>query len=250
MQRSLIILFAIFILVGCAAHPRPDVNNHNNLFKSKELQAPLQKTLTAETGEALLVKGSYIEGEYITVEQEINKMIPGSMMIPFPIRIESGKLRMEKITNEHKYFCAHHAKSAASFPGLGSVVAEGDCIGIRQSIDDGELEWVVDNSNYNRSSGQTIWTRNMSGPEQAKYMPKKDPMPFNIRNLKRIVFDGYYDGQLHFTFETISENNKKEKEFIFDYSSSDDLKISIKGYRLSVLDVDSIQLTYEWNSIP
>lgn len=40
------------------------------------------------------------------------------------------------------------------------------------------------------------------------------------------------------------------REFIFDYSPPEELKVSLQGYRLTVLDVNNIRIKYEWNKIP
>ncbi|MCD6598608.1 MAG: hypothetical protein J7L04_13020 [Bacteroidales bacterium] len=234
---------------GCATQPTLNSKSYEQLFSIKEFKAPIGIPLTAETGEALFVEGSFIEGEYIIIDKQTNRMIPGSMGIPFKITIEAGKINMTSIVNGWKYFCVDMNKAKASFPGLGSVIREGDSICIRQSLSTGKLGWIVDNSNYNRGWGSTIWTSSMSKEEVDKYYPQKSNKPYRIRELTRIIFDGYYGNQLHFTLENIDTERIQQKEFTFDYKTGQKLPVSIKGYRVTILDADNINLKFQWDAV-
>lgn len=243
----LVVMF--FLFSGCVAKSSFRQISYDNLFHFEKFEAPLDIILTVETGYSLFVEGSYIKSEEIIVEDEVNKMIPGAMMIPFPVKIDPGKLRMTLIDDNWKYFCAEKEKSAASFPGLGSVVRDGDCIGIRQSLVNGDMEWFVDNSNYNRGYGKTIWHSKLSKDDMVKYKPVVLQDPFKINKMTKIVFNGYYGGQVHFTYEELDKNNIFKQDFIFDYAPGQELPISIKGHRLTILNVDNIRITYKWDKI-
>jgi hypothetical protein len=68
--------------------------------------------------------------------------------------------------------CGEIDKVTASFPGLGSVIRSGDCVGIRISgkrISGNKMQWVVDNSNYNGFT--TIYKSNIKNSEINKYSP-------------------------------------------------------------------------------
>lgn len=247
MFSKLIVLTIVTLVMGCVAqgaHQLPQ----ESIYSLEKFNAPLGSKLSVETGNSIFVEGEYIKGEHIEISEPIDKMIPGSMMIPFPVHIDPGSLKMTRITPSWKYYCADIDKAAASFPGLGSVIRDGDCVGIRISIDGSDREWVVDNSNYNRGWGTTIYSKNMSQEEIAKYKPNPSKKPFKIKNIKRIVFDGYYGGQVHFSWENISYNKDEEKEFTFDFTNRPTL-VGIKGNQFIVHSVDNVQLVYEWKKI-
>lgn len=243
MLNRLVSFVLLVSLIGCAAQSarQPD------MFTTKKFNAPIGQKLEVETGEALFVEGSYIEGELIKITEPVDMMMPGSMMIPFPVHIDEGVLYMRRITSSAKYYCAEDGKAAASFPGLGSVIRSGDCIGIRIAHNDSCHEWIVDNSNYNRGWGETIWSKGMSEQEVQKYKPVPSGKPFKIQSMKRIVFNGYYGRQLHFSWEAFSGSNKEMREFTFDYAGEPTL-VSIKGNRLIVHQADNVKMVYEWQS--
>lgn len=235
-----IVLLVMAMISGCASDAA-----YKDVFTIKTFSAPLRQKLQVPTGDVLFVDGAIIEGEVINIASPVEKMIPGSMFIPFPIRIESGGLEMTTVTSRWKYYCADNGKATASFPGLGSVIREGDCVGIRISHDGQEHEWAVNNSNYNRGWGETIWTLSMNDEETKTYLPKTSSRPFKVKELKRITFDGYYGGQLHFTWEDIASTGKNEKSFIFDFSGKP-TEVGVKGNHFIVYEADNTKLVYEW----
>lgn len=244
MSRWLLVYIVLLFTIGCtaqSAYQKPP----EEIFTFKKFNAALNQKLSVETGDPVFVEGYFVEGEMIKIEQPIDIMIPGSMMIPFPVHIDPEYLMLSRISPSWKYFCAEHGKSAASFPGLGSVIREGDCVGIRISLDKSEQEWVVDNSNYNKGRGETIWSSGMSKEEIERYKPIPSKIPFHIRSLKRIVFNGFYSNQLHFSWEEIVGSNKETQEFIFDFTGQPTL-IGIKGNHFRVYSADNIRLVYEW----
>ena len=242
MSRYLVTLGICLTLSGCAATPPKQ-----SPVSFKSFTAPIGKLLSTETGEDLFVEGAYIEGERIVIEQDIDLMIPGSMMIPFPAHIGAGELPLTRITPEWKYFCGEPESVAASFPGLGSVIAAGDCVGIRVSaINSAKKEWVVDNSNYNRMN--TIWSKSLSGEQSTAIYPVKSKTPFSVKTLKRITFDGYYSGQLHFTWQEVSPGIHDSRDFTFDFDGSPTV-VGIKGNIFNVHKADNLSLQYEWVKI-
>ena len=170
-------------------------------------------------------------------------MIPGAMFIPFPVKIDKGELRLNKFSANWSYFCAENGRASASFPGLGSVISEGDCVGIRVANKSEKKEWVVDNSNYNGM--QTIWSKSMSDDDTSKYVIKVRSEPFKIKNYRAITFDGFNGGQLHFTLTDIKGQNKDAKEFTFDFKGEPTI-ISIKGNIFKVMDANNVSVSYEW----
>ena len=238
MAKISFLLLVSLAFVGCVALPPPSAP-----VTLQKFTAPLNVELTATTGESLFGEGDYIEGELITVQEPVDVMIPGSMFIPFPVHIAGGPLVMKRIAKGWKYYCGDLAESTASFPGLGTVVSPGDCIGIRVSTGNGEAQWVVDNSIHNRMSN-TIWTRGIASEAVSKYKPQKSSIPFDTRSLVRITFDGYYSGQLHFSWLEIEGKERTTQKFVFDFKGP--TLMGIKGKNFEVLNADNVGLTYRW----
>jgi len=241
MNKFFFLITLITCLAGCVASPPLDTTK--DLFTHKNFNAPLGKHLEAETGNTIFLEGSFIDGEAIRISKPLDMMMPGNMFIPFPVHIDIGELRLTTISTPWKYYCADSGKAAASFPGLGSVIRSGDCVGIRISLDNNKPEWVVDNSNYNRS--KTIWSMSMSSSEEQEFKPYPIKTPFKVQQLKKITFDGYYGNMIHFTFEDITPDGKETKQFTFDYSGKPVL-VGIKGNQFIVHQADNVKMIYEW----
>lgn len=235
--QKVLFICLCFLLAGCVAKHQPA----SLTYTTKKFSAPLGQELKADTGGTLFLEGSYIPGEYILVPNNVDIMVPGSMLIPFPVHIDSGRLVLNRISSNWRYYCAEEGKAAASFPGLGSVIARGDCVGIRVSSDKKEKQWVVDNSNYNHMN--TVWSRSLGKDDD--YPVVESDKPFKIERMRRIVFDGYYGKQLHFTWEESTAHMKETKEFVFDFVGSP-TSVGIKGNLFSVISANNIQLVYKW----
>jgi hypothetical protein len=233
---------AMAVITGCVAQ-RERAETQAEVYALHSFSAPLDQELSVNTGEAIFVEGRYIEGEYIDLPQSIDMMIPGSLMIPFPVHIDSGRIELTKIRGDWKYYCADEGRAAASFPGLGSVIRQGDCVGIRVSSNAARKEWVVDNSNYNRMN--TVWYKSLNQDERTKYSPVASSKPFKIQGLRRIVFDGYYGSQLHFTWEGESTRFRESKEFVFDFAGRPTI-LGIKGNQFEVVAANNVRLRYKW----
>ncbi|PAU81127.1 hypothetical protein CK501_06085 [Halovibrio salipaludis] len=241
MTKFIAALVVLLMFAGCTAQPTGGTPEAPKLTV-KEFNAPLNEKLEASTGDSILMEGRYIPDEYIDVPQPVDVMIPGAMMIPFPVHVAQGRLELESIKDGWKYYCGDLSDSAASFPGLGSVVSSGDCIGIRIPVGGDSPQWVVDNSNYN--GFETIYSRDMDSEEARKYQPKKRSTPFSVQQLTRITFDGYYDGQLHFTLEKQGDE-RETREFVFDFDN-EPTPVGFQGKNLEVLEANNLGITYRW----
>jgi hypothetical protein len=229
-------------LAACASTP---LENTDSLFEKKEFHAPTGTPLTAQTGDAIFVEGTYIDGEALTLSRDVQITLPGTLRVPFPVSIHGGELRMGSVLGGWKYFCAKEGEATASFPGVGSVITHGDCVGVRQSVVNSQLQWVVDNSNYNRST--TIWSRSISAEDTKLLTHTEIGQPFSVRQLTRIVFDGYHGGQFHFSYEAWkAPATKDSKEFVFDRDPSGKTEVGIHGKVFRVTDANNVQMTYEW----
>jgi hypothetical protein len=102
----------------------------------------------------------------LELESSITSTMPGSMFIPFRFWVPAGRIALTHRRGGWDYYCASLEEAGASFPGLGSVVADGDCVGVRRRQSDAKLEWVVDNSFHNGMT--TIWSRPVTRSEAAE----------------------------------------------------------------------------------
>lgn len=236
----ILLVCPLLLLCACAATQK----STDHLFKIVEFTAPLETQLKVDTGNAVFVQGTYIQGEEINLSKDVSLLVPGAMFIPFPVSIKAGSLPMTRIEGEWKYYCASMSGATATFPGLGSVVANGDCIGLRQSLTSGEYEWVVDNSIHNRSN--TIWTKSFDESYKALVSRRMLDKPYQVRELTRIVFDGLAGGQYRFTLEELSGNTKTEKSFVFDRAQTGDTVVGIKGRVFRIIKADNVSMEYAW----
>ena len=248
MYRATVAAISILLLTGCVAQQTKMSDDHSQQFQTIKFAPDVGKELVVETGDEMFVEGDYIPGQSLNIASRVDKIIPGSMMIPFPMSIDAGLIHMNRITRNWKYFCADPSLSAASFPGLGSVVRQGDCVGVRQSIDGSKMQWVVDNSVYNRGLN-TVYTLNLSPDEREEFVPSASNIPFSVKTLTTVRFDGYYGGQLHFSYESINGTQIKEQQFIFDYDATSEVLVGIKGKRFTVIHADNITLSYRWEKL-
>ena len=155
-----------------------------------------------------------------------------------------GKLLLNRSSSTHDFYCSKPENATATFPGLGSVVRQGDCIGIAISKDNGAKYWVVDNS---RSNGYTtIWKSKIQLDIANSLTVKKGSTIASASTLKSISFDGFYGGQLHFTYQENSGASIDSREFVFDFKN-EPIDIAIKGNFFKVYSANNIEIVYEWS---
>lgn len=208
--------------------------------ETERFATPSGKTLSVTTGESVFVEGNYALRDTFVLTAEINSTMPGSMMIPFSFRIEPGDLVFRGASREWEYFCAPNDRSAASFPGLGSVVSNGDCVGLRRRLSDNRLEWTVDNSIHNGMT--TIWSRRVRDNEMALLREEERQVITDVAVRRAVYFDGFYSGLLNFTFV----DGGQRREMKFDYGGEGEKLIGMVGKRMLVLGADSVELRYRW----
>ncbi len=116
----------------------------------------------------------------LQLRSEVRSSMPGSMGIRFRFWLPAGRYAISHRFGGWDYYCASLEEAGASFPGLGSVVRPGDCVGLRRRQSDGELQWVVDNSVYNRMT--TVWSRRVTNAEVAslEFVEPAPPVPMLV----------------------------------------------------------------------
>jgi hypothetical protein len=246
MKLILAMLCTVFLISACgSAPPRQDVTGR---VTTSDWSAPLNEVLSAEVGTALFVDGqiSVRTIPALRMSGSISSTMPGAYKVPFAFEIEKTELIAQYQRGDDEFFCANPSKSSASFPGLGIVVAEGDCIGVMRSIETGALRWAVDNSNYNNGM-TTVWSRSVKEGDGIAFTEFELPANEQV-TAQRFVFDGAYSGLLHFTLRGGARNGT---EFKFDYPSKNgDKTYGALGYIFEVIEVTNTSIRYKWLSIP
>lgn len=203
-------------------------------------ETPADVELAVTTGEVVFVAGSYALSDAVALGEDISSTMPGSMRIPFGFSIKAGTYLQSRSDAVWTWFCAPLDSSSASFPGLGSVVSDGDCIGVRRRNADGHLEWVVDNSVHNGM--RAIWSRSVRDQEARQISFSKTRQLAGADVDKVVTFDGYYGGLLNFTYA----EGASRREMKFDYDGKSEKMIGMLGKRMLVMSADSVELRYRW----
>jgi hypothetical protein len=212
--------------------------------EQQPFSTPYDTPLSVTAGERVMVEGQYELHDVAKVSADIKSTMPGSMKIPFSFSIKAGELKPEFETENFEYFCADPAASSASFPGLGVVVDEGDCVGVRRGKKSVALEWFVDNSHHNgaRNHAVWVWSRRVK-PDEEKLISFEKRQVIGDVSLNTVVeFNGYYSGLLNFT--VIERGQRREMKF--DYGGSGQKLIGMVGKKMTVLSADSVELKYMW----
>jgi|GEM_PF-1251893 len=250
MLQLMMILFSVLYLAGCATYFPAETPK--DIITYKAFNAPLGKLFEVKKGDAVFVEGEFVEGEAILISNEVDIMFPGSTIGPSPVHINPGKLTLSTVTSSWKYYCADAGKANASFPGMGRSIHEDDCVGIRISLNGLDYDWIVDKSRFNKGyekgSGETIRTRRMSTEEQQKYKPEITKIPFKINTLKSIVYNGFYENMLHFSYEETTNAKKESTQFTFDFPGKP-TAVGIRGNQFIVHSADNAKMMYEWTKI-
>jgi hypothetical protein len=236
-NKLLLAPLAACLILGCATPGLAQPQRH-------AYETPAGVELAVTTGEVVYVAGSYALSDALTLAQDVSSTMPGSMRIPFGFSIKAGTYLQSRADVVWTGFCAPIYVASASFPGLGSVVSEGDCIGVRRRNADGALQWVVDNSVHNGM--RTVWSRSVRDKEAELLSFSKTERLAGAEIDKVVTFDGYYGGLLNFTFT----EGARRREMKFDYDGRSEKMIGMLGKRMLVLKADSVELRYRWVGPP
>lgn len=211
----------------------------------EELTDPILEPLSVDVGETIFAKGEFAFQEAYELHSPIQSKMPGSMGIPFNFSIEESLLTKTYRRGDFEYFCAPFEQVNAWFKGLGKVIRQGDCVGVRRHMSSDKLQWTVDNSVHNGMP--TVWHRDYEKSEDPKLTKTEGDVSAADSNMTQIRFDGYYSNLLHFTLIERAGATAKETEFKFDYPPHDSAAVyGIKGNIFEVLDVNNIELSYQW----
>ncbi len=235
-KLELTYLLCVF-LCGCAGTPSSPP------LTTQKFTTHIGVEVKTENGASIYYEGEFIPNEFIAIPEPVNKIMAGSMFMPTPVYIAGGSLNMKRIAEGWKYYCGKLSESSAALPGLGTIVEDGDCIGIRISIEDNSYEWVVDNSIYKRKT--SILTRSMSDREKAQFTPQKLKTAFDEKQFVKINYNGFFGGQLHFTWAQLDSFQLNTQKFVFDFVGKP-IVVSIMGKQFEITSADNVAMTYRW----
>lgn len=236
----------ITLLVGCGSAPKkqsiaPDI-------VTEEFSEPLHEPLTVGVGESIYSRGKVAYKENLRLTEFHEGKMPGAYRVPFSYSIEPTVLEHRFARGEYDFYCADDDKAFASFPGLGSVIANGDCVGIRQHQTTGKKYWVVDNSIHNRQT--TVWFTEYDQDQDPELLPDRTRYFEQGLEVTEIRFDGFYSGLLHFTLMEHEASRTREREFKFDYPPRQgDAVYGIRGQIFEVIDVSNVDMVYQWKRL-
>lgn len=188
-------------------------------------------------GDRFYVEAETVEVPVYELEAPFQGRIPGAMRIRFSFAIDTTDLHFDRRTADWDYFAAPGDKVRAWHGLLGNVIKEGDSIGIRVHRRTGEMEWYVDNSQYN--NGMTaIWTRKVrpSRDVAVREVGRTDVLLEGDR-LRALEYLGERDGQLRIRYIEAGPSPRTD-EFLFPVSDEQPFVIGVMGLRAEVRAVD------------
>ena len=236
-------LVFLSMVIACGGAPtRQSVSP--NVVK-EQFSEPLGVPLSVRVGDSIYSQGQVAYKQNLRLAEEYQGTMPGAYRVPFSFSVQSTVLDLRYARGDHDYYCADDGKASASFPGLGSVIAQGDCVGVRVHKESGEIEWVVDNSNHNRQT--TVWSTKYDEQDDPQLIPDTTRFYDAALELTEIRFDGFYSDLLHFTLVEHKRGEVEERAFRFDYPPQRGEAIyGIRGQTFEVLNVSNVGMEYKW----
>lgn len=247
MKKITLGIVATTLLTGCGSAP-PKTKPVFGI-EYERFSAPLGEVLSVNIGEHIFVEGEVARVPVLIMSSGIQSKMPGAYGIPFSFSIDQTELYLRFERGADEYFCAPESARSASFPGLGSVVAPEDCIGIRRNKSTGDLDWVVDNSIHNGTN--TVWSRTVKPKDSVSFEDRTMTIKDRRADMEVIYFQGFYSGLLHFEYHEFDDGESRIQDFKFDYPPKEgDSVYGVRGKVFEVVDVDNTHLNYRWVTIP
>lgn len=162
------------------------------------------------------------------LERPFKSSMAGAMGFPFSFAIDSTLLVPfgKSKDGEWTYYVPADRKFRASHGLLGSVIREGDTVGLRVHSN-GRREWFVDNSNYNGMT--TIWSRRLKDSDPRLTPAEIDRDEPSGLPIDRLFFLGVSNGQARIRAESIDPNGTVRDEFTYPVDNTGEAVIQVKG---------------------
>lgn len=204
--------------------------------------------VSVDPGDAIFVQGRVAQAPGLRLSPGISSTMPGSYHFPFDFSIGECTLAPLYQTDDHRYFAAPADKSSATHSLLGSVLAGGDSVGIRVSREDNSFEWFVDNSNHNNMS--TVWHRPVRAEDGVAITEVTVPVVDEKNSASSLIYDGFYGGQVHFTWQDDQMAASNEQAFTFDVAPEGVTAVNVRGVVFDILACSNLGIEIQWVTIP
>lgn len=162
------------------------------------------------------------------LEHPFKSSMAGAMGLPFTFAID-GVLLVPAGTSkngEWTYYIPADNKFRASHWLLGSVIREGDSVGLRVHSS-GRREWFVDNSKYNGMT--TIWSRRLKEGDPKLTRVQTNKVEPSGLPINKLFFLGVSDEEVRIRSETIDPSGTVRDEFTYPVNSNGEAIVQVKG---------------------
>jgi len=243
---SVAVLICSITLTACIAHH--PVSHESKTMVPEKTSGVIRE---ADIGEVIYEEGSYDVIKAFEMSDDIESTMPGSMGFPFGFAIRRTILKPDYQTDTYIYYAAPYEDVLASHTLLGSVIDEGDTVGIRIEKKSGKQQWYVDNSKHNHGSSsgsyQTIWHRDKRDDDRVSLKEVEVREYRSLIPFKQITYEGSHDNNLLFIYTALTAKFEKEREYRFKIKShNQDTIVSLKGNTMRVIAVTDTGIRYSW----
>lgn len=167
------------------------------------------------------------------LDRPFKSSMAGSMGFPFAFDIDTDLLiSVGQNPSGWEYFVPPDHKFHAYHSILGSVIRGRDTVGIRVGPQ-GQMEWFVDNSVYNKSP--TIWTRRVKAEDPGLKRIKLASRESAGESVERLIYLGLTDGnRARVRLEKITPRDTVRDEFTFLLDKDGSGKGAVNGVDFTI----------------
>ena len=182
---------------------------------SKLVVPPVGTIVEVTAGQEFYVETSVRSIPAYRIARPFKSSMAGAGMLPFGFAIDETILvfRGRSRDGRWSYFVPAHNAFRAYHGLLGSVIRQGDTVGLRVD-DQGRREWYVDNSGYNGFT--TIWSRHVKDSDPAQELIETPAKEMTGGPVERLVYLGVEQGRMRIRYEkAVPGSTPVRDEFTF-----------------------------------
>ena len=196
--------------------------------ESKITRSPVGVPVEVTAGQEFYAEAVGSQVPAYRLERPFKSSMGGAMGLPFSFSIDSTILIKARSTNSGwDYFVPVDRKFTASHGLLGSVLSDGDTVGLRIHSS-GKQQWFVDNSG--RNGYETIWTRNIKKKDPAFSKVMTDAVDTAGADIDRLIYLGVSNGLVKIRHEQIRSNGTTTRdEFAFPINEQGEGVGAVRG---------------------
>lgn len=227
MSKALALFLAVILL---QAH-----QNHAQAKPVRTVNPPVGSVVNVTPGQRFYADFVTESVPAYKLERPFKSSMAGAMGLPFSFAIDSDILIYAGKSRDGRwsYFVPEGRKFRASHGLLGSVIRDGDAVGLRVN-DDGRREWFVDNSVYNGST--TIWSRRVKDKDPRLSLiqtSRSEPVKDSI--LHRLFYLGTVDNKVRVRHEQISPDGTLRDEYTFPIDADGRALGAVRGAEFAII---------------